>query len=180
MVLGILIMKIVKEHINESFIRDQNQLDSIGIGIKKLIKDWMISTKLDKNYYIITQNNEVLISSDACFADVKVLKGRPKYINLLFKDKSLKYFIDILDTDIVEIEKDLNTVDKNIYKYSSWFTLYVCNRNIKQIALIFLNNKHWMKSLYDQYSSKNGGAYLDFLEYLDKNKISYDKNIWES
>jgi len=126
-------MKIVKEHINESFVNNDNKLNSLGIGKIQLIKNWLDEYDIE-NYTI---NDDFTID----------VKG-----NVVFGADTLKKLPDFIQFNIVSGYFDLQGVGIETLKGCPYeCNDFSCSHNINLKSLKYgpqiINNQLFLHDL---------------------------------
>jgi len=139
-------MKLVREGINESFSKVENKLNSLGVGLVKVIRDWMSASDFEDGEYIITPDNIVHIYDFVSMRRMEELfKNRPLYIKPEFLYPVSRIMLDLVDDNFEDFEYMVSITDFKKITCNTTLIAYINEFDLKKYALILLNNKSFSK-----------------------------------
>jgi hypothetical protein len=153
-------MKLVVESLNElySFERKSNPLSSLGIGLKKLIEDWLDNSRLSKNTYNYEINDDYSVMIRYKYNDEIYKFIDHDYIKCLLTDECNKHLIFYKDTieyililDETKIDKIFRMFPDKTKQIISIIKYLYNSYNIKRDLPAYIINKYHEYFKYDIY-----------------------------
>jgi hypothetical protein len=137
-------MDFVRESLNENFIKGENKLNSLDIGLIRVIRNWMNDHSFNESEYEIKNNIVYMLFFVSMNTIKSVFIDKPPFINVDFNLPVSKLMYYILLRDFKNYKELAEEIDFKTIGCNTVIMVYIIEHNLIKYGKVLLNNQSFI------------------------------------